>query len=82
MSKMKASELRNLIREEVKKVIKEVEYTPDYKHMKPFIQDLTQSIKTLQVLNDKIETAGPLSEEVVDALEILEGLYNKIRQAR
>ena len=82
MSKMKASELRNLIREEVKKVIKEVEYTPDYKHMKPFIQDLTQSIKTLQILNDKIETEGPLSEEVVDALEILEGLYNKIRQAR
>ena len=79
---MKASEFRKLIREEVKKVIKEVEYTPDYKHMKPFIQDLTQSIKTLQVLNDKIETAGPLSEEVVDALEILEGLYNKIRQAR
>ena len=82
MSKMKASELRKLIREEVKKVIKEVEYTPDYKHMKPFIQDLTQSIKTLQVLNDKIETAGPLSEEIVDALEILEGLYSKIRQAR
>ena len=79
---MKTTELRKLIREEVKKVIKEVEYTPDYKHMKPFIQDLTQSIKTLQVLNDKIETAGPLSEEVVDALEILEGLYNKIRQAR
>jgi hypothetical protein len=79
---MKTSEFRKLIREEVKKVIKEVEYTPDYKHMKPFIQDLTQSIKTLQVLNDKIETAGPLSEEVVDALEILEGLYSKIRQAR
>lgn len=79
---MKTQELRKLIREEVKKVIKEVEYTPDYKHMKPFIQDLTQSIKTLQVLNDKIETEGPLSEEVVDALEILEGLYNKIRQAR
>ena len=79
---MKTSEFRKLIREEVKKVVKEVEYTPDYKHMKPFIQDLTQSIKTLQVLNDKIETAGPLSEEVVDALEILEGLYSKIRQAR
>ena len=79
---MKTSEFRKLIREEVKKVVKEVEYTPDYKHMKPFIQDLTQSIKTLQILNDKIETEGPLSEEVVDALEILEGLYNKIRQAR
>ena len=79
---MKTQELRKLIREEVKKVIKEVEYTPDYKHMKPFVQDLVQSIKTLQVLNDKIETEGPLSEEVVDALEILEGLYNKIRQAR
>jgi hypothetical protein len=33
-------------------------------------------------LNDKIEMAGPLSEDIVDALEILQGLYDKIKQAR
>ena len=60
----------------------EAEYAVDFKYMKPFTQDLNQAIRTLQVLNDKIETAGPLSEDLVDALESLEGLYNKIRQAR
>jgi len=60
----------------------EAEYVVDYKYMKPFTQDLQQAIRTLQVLNDKIETAGPLSEDIVDALESLEGLYNKIKQAR
>ena len=79
---MKTQELRKLIREEVRKVVEETQPQASYKHMKPFVQDLVQSIKTLQVLNDKIETAGPLSEEVVDALEILEGLYSRIRQAR
>jgi hypothetical protein len=60
----------------------EAEYAVDFKYMKPFTQDLQQAIRTLQVLNDKIETAGPLSEDIVDALESLEGLYNKIKQAR
>ena len=50
--------------------------------MKPYIKDVQQAIATLQILNDKIETDGPLSEDVVDALESLEGLYNKIKQAR
>ena len=39
-------------------------------------------MKNLQMLNDKIETDGPLSEEIVDALEILEELWMKIKQAR
>jgi len=79
---MKTQELRKLIREEVKKVIKEEEYVVDFKYMKPFAQDVAQAIKGLQVLSDKIETVGPLSEDIVDALESLEGLYNKIKQAR
>jgi hypothetical protein len=39
-------------------------------------------IKTLQVLNDRIEEDGPLSEDIVDALEYLEALYNKIDKAK
>ena len=62
--------------------IREAEYAVDFKYMKPFTQELQQAIRTLQVLNDKIETVGPLSEDLVDALESLEGLYNKIKQAR
>ena len=123
---MKASEFRKLIREEVRRVIKEVsdnevvlsneildfleergvinansaqkihkdltsflkskiikeEYAVDFKYMKPYIKDVQQAIATLQILNDKIETDGPLSEDLVDALESLEMLYNKIKQAR
>ena len=123
---MKITEFRKLIREEVRKVVKEVsdnevvlsneildfleergainansaqkihkdltsflkskiikeEYAVDFKYMKPYIKDVQQAITTLQILNDKIETDGPLSEDLVDALESLEGLYNKIKQAR
>ena len=123
---MKASEFKKIIREEVRRVVKEVsdnevvlsneildfleergvinannaqkihkdltsflkskiikeEYAVDFKYMKPYIKDVQQAIATLQILNDKIETDGPLSEDVVDALESLEGLYNKIKQAR
>jgi len=58
------------------------DYGVSFAYMKPYTQDLQQAIRTLQVLNDKIETDGPLSEDIVDALESLEGLYNKIKQAR
>lgn len=79
---MKKSELQKLIREEVRKTIKEVEYQPSYTHMKPFAQDIQQQIRTLMVLNDKIEDKGPLSEEIVDAIEILQDLQSKIQQAK
>lgn len=79
---MKITEFRKLIREEVRKVVKEAEYAVDFKYMKPYIKDVQQAIATLQILNDKIETDGPLSEDLVDALESLEMLYNKIKQAR
>ena len=79
---MKKLDLQKIIREEVRRVVKEAEYAVDFKYMKPYIKDVQQAIATLQILNDKIETDGPLSEDVVDALESLEGLYNKIKQAR
>jgi len=79
---MKTTEFRKLVREEVRKVIKEAEYAVDFKYMKPYIKDLHRVIVTLQILNDKIETDGPLSEDIVDALESLEMLYDKIKQAK
>jgi hypothetical protein len=81
---MKKSELKTLIKEEVRKVVREADSfsQQSYTHMKPYMQSIQQSIKNLQILNDKIETAGPLSEEIVDALEILEELWMKIKQAR
>ena len=62
--------------------IREAEYAVDFKYMKPFAQDVNQAIRTLQVLNNKIEAVGPLSEDIVDAMESLMGLYNKIKQAK
>lgn len=79
---MKTQELRKIIREEVRKVVREAEYAVDFAYMKPFTQDINQAIRSLQVLNDKIEQAGPLSEDIVDAMESLQTLYNKVKQAR
>ena len=63
---MKKSELSKLIREEIRKTVKEIEYQPSYTHMKPYAQEIQQQIKTLEVLNDRIEDKGPLSEEIED----------------
>jgi predicted house-cleaning noncanonical NTP pyrophosphatase (MazG superfamily) len=79
---MKKSELSKLIREEIRKTVKEIEYQPSYTHMKPYAQEIQQQIKTLEVLNDRIEDKGPLSEEIEDVLEILRDLASKIQQAR
>ena len=68
---MKKLDLQKIIREEVRRVVKEAEYAVDFKYMKPYIKDVQQAIATLQILNDKIETDGPLSEDIVDALEAL-----------
>ena len=76
---MKIQELKKLVREEVKKMVNEVEYEPSYTHMKPFVQDIQRIILTLEKLNDKIEDSGPLSEEVVDAMEALEILVHNIK---
>jgi hypothetical protein len=81
---MKTTEFRKLIREEVRKVVKEQDddYGVSFAYMKPYIKDVSRVIKTLQVLNDRIEEDGPLSEDIVDALEYLEALYNKIDKAK
>jgi hypothetical protein len=58
------------------------DYGVSFAYMKPYIKDISRVIKTLQILNDKIETDGPLSEDIIDALESLEALYNKIDKAK
>lgn len=75
---MKASEFKKLIREEVRKVVKEEDYKPSYAHMKPFKLDIAKVMRELQDLNKKIEQQGPLSEEIVDAMESLGELISKI----
>jgi len=81
---MKASELRKLIREEVRKVVKEEDdnYGEGFGYMKPFTKDITAVISNLKAINNKIEIEGPLSEDIIDALESLEGLLVKINQAQ
>ena len=51
---------------------------PSYAHMKPFKLDIAKMIKQLQDLNDKLADGGPLSEEIVDAIESLGELISKI----
>ena len=81
---MKASEFKKLIREEVRKVVKEEDdnYGEGFGYMKPFTKDITAAIGNLKAINNKIEIQGPLSEDIVDALESLEGLLAKINQAQ
>jgi len=73
---MKTQELRKLIREEVKKVIKE---QFDYTHVKPFKGDIQKMVSQLTTLNAKIEENGPISEEIQDAIDTLNELFNKLR---
>lgn len=79
---MNKIDLKKIIREEVKKAVSELydkNYEPTYSHMKPFTQNIQQVIRTLTVLNDKIEENGPLSEEIMDALGALELLMSNIK---
>ena len=79
---MKKSELRQLIKEELNKVVKEDNnYGEGYNYMKPFIKDIQRVIQFLEVLNNKIEQEGPLSEDIMDALESLQDLKIKIDQS-
>lgn len=81
---MKASEFKKLIREEVRRVVKEEDdnYGEGFGYMKPFTKDITAAISNLKAINNKIEIQGPLSEDIVDALESLESLLVKINQAQ
>ncbi len=77
---MKTQELQKIIREEVQKVLSEIDPPMDYSYMKPFTQDIQQQIRTLTVLNQRIENNGPLSEEIADAIDILTELMAKIKK--
>ena len=73
---MKTEVLRKLIREEVKNILKEAF---DYTHVKPFKGDIQKMVSQLTTLNAKIEENGPLSEEIQDAIDSLNELFNKLR---
>ena len=77
---MKTQELQKIIRDEVQKVLSEIDPPVDYTHMKPFTQDIQQQIRTLTVLNQRIENQGPLSEEIADAIDSLTELMAKIKK--
>jgi hypothetical protein len=80
---MKITEFRKLIREEVRKVVNEVDYPQEsYAHMKPFAEELARSLKALYMLYDKIEQKGPTSEELADALDALESLSSRIKNQK
>lgn len=76
---MKKSEFRNLIREEVRRVVNEVDYPQaSYAHMKPFKGKIAQMAKQLTDLNNEIEQTGPLSEEIQDAIDSLMELVKNL----
>jgi hypothetical protein len=79
---MKNQEFRKLVREEIRKAIKEVDYQPSYTHMKPFKMEIAKMVAQLDNLNSKIEGGGPLSEEIADAIESLELLISNINRGR
>lgn len=77
---MKTTQIRKAIREEIKKILREEDYTPNYTHMRPFKADIVKMINELNGLNSKIEAKGPLSEEIADAVDILQELIVKLRK--
>ena len=65
--------------QEIVGIIKEENnYGEGYSYMKPFVKDIQRVIQFLEVLNNKIEQEGPLSEDIIDALESLQDLKTKI----
>ena len=70
---MKKSELRQLIREEIEK-----EYQLSYEHMIPYSSQIRVIKNNLMTINDKIEIKGPLSEDIMDAIEALDEFLNKL----
>lgn len=67
--------------QEIAGIIKEDNnYGEGYSYMKPFLKDIYRTMQLLKVINNKIEQEGPLSEDIVDALESLQELTIKINQ--
>jgi len=73
---MKTTELRKLIREEVQSILRE-EF--DYTHIKPYKGEVQKMVSLLTSLNGKIEENGPVSEEIQDAIDLLNELFMKLR---
>lgn len=51
----------------------------DYSHMKPFIKNIDRIIQSLEAINDNIEDEGPLSEDIIDAIEALQSFMLKVK---
>jgi hypothetical protein len=51
----------------------------DYSHMKPFIKNIDRIIQSLETINDNIEDEGPLSEDIIDAIEALQSFMLKVK---
>ena len=63
--------------------LNEVGYSQmSYSHMRPFKLEIAKIMSQLGALNDKIEQNGPLSEEIVDAIESLGMLISNINTSR
>jgi len=63
--------------------LNEVGYSQaSYTHMRPFKLEIANIMSQLGALNDKIEQNGPLSEEIVDAIESLGMLISNINTSR
>lgn len=50
----------------------DADYVPSYKHIAPYKDRINQVISELESINSDIEDSGPLSEEIVDAIESLQ----------
>ena len=63
--------------------LNEADYSQtSYTHMRPFKLEIANIMSQLGALNDKIEQNGPLSEEIIDALESLGTLISNINTSR
>jgi len=51
----------------------------DYSHMKPFIKNIDRIIQSLEAINNNIEDEGPLSEDIIDAIEALQSFMLKVK---
>lgn len=84
---MKTQELRQLVREEVKKILKETEdnvfYGPNHiKAAKNTLVDLTQLAKKLELMQLDIEKYGPRLESIEDAIDAVKIAIEQIKTAR
>jgi len=70
---MKTQELKNLIREEIRKILAEDEQYVIGTYSR---EDITRLIDTLENINNEIENAGPRSTNIDYAIDDLNDLLN------